>query len=789
MLNLSIRARLAFILIAFLLPIGLLSYEFAAKLDGDITYSEQELKGVLYSKPMLSLMDEVADYQVTTLKRDFGGKTAQKELDEGAEKINALLDELAENYKLYGADLDMTPEGLAKHNQKMPSVEDMKADWQKAKSSAYDRVLFQVVLDDLKKVISVTGSNSGMILDPDLDTYSLVNTVVNNLPNMLYELGNAKSDGFAWLTKNGNKIPDNLRGDFGTPLAGMQNYIFPGIQSDAETAIREDANFNGASLTLKSNLEPAFAKHKAAADEVFKVMTSLRDGGSFEATKYVDVLDAMHDEAADYGDVAIAELQKLVEIRLASLKSDRNITLGTTFGVVLLSLIGFFVVGNSISRPIEKVATSLAKIADGDTEDLIKTSDGKDEISRLYNATEKLRVNVAEAYMLKQMVKGMPTNVMTVDVKNDFKINYVNDASIKTLQGLHKFMPIKPEEMLGKSMDVFHKDPAHQRRLVANPNNLPHRTKIKVGPEVMDLLVSAIRDKKGEYIGAMLTWNIVTAQDKLARDFEQDVKSIVNMVASAATQLSQTAEGMTGTVRDNQHKAGEATNAASQTTANVRSVASATEELSASVKEISAQLQKTNNLVQQSSEKATNADRLAEELKNASARVSEVTDLISNISGQINLLALNATIESARAGEAGKGFAVVAGEVKNLASQTNKSITEIQTVTNQMREASDAITAALMEIKTSITEISSATANVSAAVEEQSATTNEISRNMQTAATSTQLISNNLDNVNHSSASAASASEQMLAASKELSRQSEMLNTQVDGFLVKMRAS
>ncbi|MDX2095000.1 MAG: methyl-accepting chemotaxis protein [Alphaproteobacteria bacterium] len=278
-------------------------------------------------------------------------------------------------------------------------------------------------------------------------------------------------------------------------------------------------------------------------------------------------------------------------------------------------------------------------------------------------------------------------------------------------------------------------------------------------------------------------------QEKLASDFEQSVKSIVNVVASSATELSQTAGGMVTTVMESSQKAGDASNAAATTTTNVQTVASAAEELSSSVKEISSQLQKTTLLVAQSKEKANNADVVANALTSATDKVVAAMVMISNIAGQINLLALNATIESARAGEAGKGFAVVASEVKNLAGQTDKTVAEIQVVAQEMQTAAHAIISALSEIGISVNSISEATYSVASAVEEQSAVTNEIARNMQTAAEGTQTISNNLKEVRTSSDHAGSASEQMLAASKELSHQAENLNTQVDDFLKRVRSA
>lgn len=274
---------------------------------------------------------------------------------------------------------------------------------------------------------------------------------------------------------------------------------------------------------------------------------------------------------------------------------------------------------------------------------------------------------------------------------------------------------------------------------------------------------------------------------QMADDFESEVKGIVQMVAAAATQLAQTAEGVAVSIGQSSQTSAEAASAAEQTSSNVQSVASAAEELSASVQEISTQIIRSNQMVHESVSKTENADKQALSLSEATQRVKEVVELISDIAGKINLLSLNATIESARAGEAGKGFAVVASEVKNLANQTDRSIEEIVKVINDMNLASDNIISSLNEIKSSINSISESSGSVASAVEEQSATTNEIAKNMQTAAQGTDLIRDNLRTVNMGCAEADESARQILQASQELSQQSEMLNIKLDNFINKIR--
>ncbi|WOV86791.1 methyl-accepting chemotaxis protein [Sporosarcina oncorhynchi] len=85
-------------------------------------------------------------------------------------------------------------------------------------------------------------------------------------------------------------------------------------------------------------------------------------------------------------------------------------------------------------------------------------------------------------------------------------------------------------------------------------------------------------------------------------------------------------------------------------------------------------------------ESSTIVEQLVNDLSSYSKDIDTYIGLISSIAEQTNLLALNASIEAARAGEQGKGFAVVAEEVRKLASQSNKSASDIQTVILSIQE-------------------------------------------------------------------------------------------------------
>jgi methyl-accepting chemotaxis protein len=274
-----------------------------------------------------------------------------------------------------------------------------------------------------------------------------------------------------------------------------------------------------------------------------------------------------------------------------------------------------------------------------------------------------------------------------------------------------------------------------------------------------------------------------SVMDKLANEFETAVGHVVQTVSSASTELEAAAGTLTKTADVTRELSGAVAAASEQASANVQSVASATEKMTLSIQEISRQVHESNSIAGEAVKQTRKTDGRIAELSQTAGRIGDVVKLINAIAEQTNLLALNATIEAARAGEAGKGFAVVAQEVKALATQTAKATGEIATQIAEMQAVTQESVVAIKEFGTTIASISTITSTIAAAAEEQAATTQEIARNVQRAAQGTTEVANTITDVNRGASHTGTASAKVLAAAQSLSRESNQLMRAVEKFL------
>ncbi len=112
---------------------------------------------------------------------------------------------------------------------------------------------------------------------------------------------------------------------------------------------------------------------------------------------------------------------------------------------------------------------------------------------------------------LLRMIDNMPVAVMMID-PDTLKINYVNETSKNLVRNVEHLLAIRADDLIGSSMDVFHKNPEHQRRILSDPANLPFNGRMNLGTEVLDVKVAAIMADDGTYLGPMLTWALVTQE-------------------------------------------------------------------------------------------------------------------------------------------------------------------------------------------------------------------------------------------------------------------------------------
>ena len=141
-----------------------------------------------------------------------------------------------------------------------------------------------------------------------------------------------------------------------------------------------------------------------------------------------------------------------------------------------------------------------------------------------------------EMVKMKSAVSGAMTPIMMID--RDLVITYANEATINILrkneETLRKLYPgFRVDNVVGTCIDIFHKNPSHQRKMLSDPNNLPYSTDIKVGTLTFRINVTALLDNSREYIGNCLEWSDVTD----LRKNENEVAKLQSSVGGAMTPI------------------------------------------------------------------------------------------------------------------------------------------------------------------------------------------------------------------------------------------------------------
>ncbi len=388
------------------------------------------------------------------------------------------------------------------------------------------------------------------------------------------------------------------------------------------------------------------------------------------------------------------------------------------------------------------------------------------------------KASAIEVQRMQMMVDKSPINTMMANPNGD--LIYLNHASIDTLReledrpGAHKV-----DSLIGSNIDKLHKEPAKNRAIFTNPQNLPHKTIIDYCGEKLSLSVAAVEDNEGNYLGPMVSWEVVTSEFEVMDGLTVSSEKLTQ----SASDLLRTANSLSAGAEETSAQANTASVASEEVNAGVQTVSSNMEEMASAIKEITRTTTESSRMSAEAMKIAENTNQIITKLGESSMDIGNVIKVISSIAQQTNLLALNATIEAARAGEAGKGFAVVANEVKELAKQTARATSEITEKIENIQSDSNSAVKAIHDISEAIEKVNQFASNIAASVEQQAATTNEITRIVTESAEGVTQITENIGQVSQAAETTGRDAQTTQESAKALGEMSEVIK----GYVQKIK--
>lgn len=406
-------------------------------------------------------------------------------------------------------------------------------------------------------------------------------------------------------------------------------------------------------------------------------------------TKTMDDISEIVKKA--HGEIYFQKFRKLIgefkveEQRLMNIRKKLNhSTVQNTYMLIAIfmalaisigSLISW-IIGKSITKPLTTMVRALNDMAQGKNT-TIPSINAKDEIGDIARAVKSIDDIGKAAIRIQFSLDSVTSSVMLADENNI--VIYMNPTATAMMRNvedkLRESLPnFNVDEIVGDSIDRFHKNPNHQAGLLKTLNST-YTTEINISGVIFELIANPVFADEGKTrVGTVVEWKDMTAtreEEQKKFDVESQINETAKAINTATRDISQ------GNLNLSERTESQAASI-QQTTASMQQITERVNETAVNAQEAADLSGTTKDAADRGGSVVKTAITAMAEISNSSKKINEIIGVIDEIAFQTNLLALNAAVEAARAGEQGRGFAVVASEVRNLAGRSAKAAKEIK---------------------------------------------------------------------------------------------------------------
>ena len=366
--RLTIGKKLSLVFVLFLVPLGYLLYSLIAEKDISIDFARKEVVGDHY-------IDVLRDVQFAIQRLAPGA---------AAERLQGALAAAAEAQRALGDGMDSAEMAAALQKEGGALAGHAGQGDDEAAHKA------------LRDLIGRIGDQSNLILDPDLDSFYVMDAVVVKLPDLVDRVSGLIRLALAIEAKGALSADD--RTEFLLQRGGLESTI-EGLEGSVSAGYR--GNTDG---SLKAGLDADYLAAKRALDGIVPAINAevIAKGGQGGATPALKALESQTLVAVEQlWKTASVQLERLLQARIDGFYTKMATTLGLAALLFLLAWgIGLAVVVIDVTRPVRALTGAMRKLADGELEVAVPGAGRRDELGEMASAVEVFKQNAAEVARL-----------------------------------------------------------------------------------------------------------------------------------------------------------------------------------------------------------------------------------------------------------------------------------------------------------------------------------------------------------------------------------------------------